>query len=116
MKKTLCLFSNNSFRFAHLRFAQMSSAPLEITSCNVTKISLLLRKWMSPGAEKQIFSVLSTDILHVTIFFDYKNILVCYWKNGLYLVSPGAEKQKISVLSTIEILHVTIFYDYSNIL
>ena len=28
-KKTLCLFSNDSFRFAHFRFAQMSSAPLE---------------------------------------------------------------------------------------
>ena len=41
--------------------------------------------------------------------------LVCYWKNGLYLVSQGAEKQKFSVLST-EILHVTIFFDYKNIL
>ena len=57
MKKTLCLFCNDSFRFAHLRFAQMSSAPLEI-------------KWIERGGFFFLESFLAFQmVLRVILWF-----------------------------------------------
>ena len=81
MKKTLCLFSNNSFRYAHLRFAQMSL--LEPRSSTRNKC---VRAKMSNGLRMPYSSYLflNTLCLHHN---SYYRLSVCgrYDKEGCQL-------------------------------